>query len=95
MGSLQYMRSMVTMQGVTRRDYRSADAEWFGRTIRGLREDRGWTQAQLAEAAGLSSTYLGILERGENVPTLSVVLQIADALELHPKELFRDYSRRR
>jgi transcriptional regulator with XRE-family HTH domain len=82
---------MVTMQEVTRRDYRSADGEWFGAAIRRFREARGLTQAQLAEGASLSPTYLGIIERGENVPTLSVVLQIAAALELHPMELFRDY----
>jgi len=83
---------MVTMQEVTRRDYRSADAEWFGATIRRMRERRSLTQAQLAESASLSPTYLGILERGENVPTLSVVLQLAAALEVHPMELFRDYT---
>ena len=55
-------------------------------------EKRGLTQAQLAESASLSPTYLGILERGENVPTLSVILQLASALEVHPMELFRDYS---
>lgn len=83
---------MVTMQEVTRRDYRSAEAEWFGTTIRRLRERQGLTQAQLAELASLSPTYLGILERGENVPTLSVILQLAAALQIHPMELFRDYS---
>lgn len=82
---------MVTMQVVTRRDYRSAEAQWFGATVRELREQRGLTQAQLAEAAELSSTYLGIIERGENVPTLTVILQIAAALDLHPMELFRSY----
>lgn len=85
------MRSMVTMQEVTRRDHQLAEAKWFGGTVRRLREERGLTQAQLAESAELSSTYLGILERGENVPTLSVILQIASALDLHPMELFRDY----
>jgi len=91
MGRLQYRRSMVTMQGVTRRDYRSAEAVWFGRTVRRLREERRLTQAQLAEAAEISPTYLGIIERGENVPTLSVILQLAAGLKLHPTELFRDY----
>jgi transcriptional regulator with XRE-family HTH domain len=86
---------MVTMQEVTRRDHRSKDAEWFGETIRRLRDSRGWTQAQLAEAAGLSGTYLGIIERGENVPTLTVMLQIAAALKLHPTDLFREYPRSR
>ena len=83
---------MVTMQEMTRRDHRSADATWFGSTIRRLREERGLTQAQVAEAADLSATYLGIIERGENVPTLTVILQIAAALGLHPRELFRDYQ---
>lgn len=82
---------MVTMQEVTRRDYRSAEAEWFGASIRALREERGLTQAQLAEGASLSSTYLGIIERGENVPTLSVILQLAKGLQVHPMELLRDY----
>jgi transcriptional regulator with XRE-family HTH domain len=82
---------MVTMQDVTRREYRSAETQWFGATIRRLREERGLTQAQVAEAAELSSTYLGIIERGENVPTLTVILRIATALDLHPMELFRNY----
>ncbi|MDQ3283063.1 MAG: helix-turn-helix transcriptional regulator [Acidobacteriota bacterium] len=79
------------MQEVTRRDHRSAEARWFGSTVRQLREERGLTQAQLAEAADLSSTYLGIVERGENVPTLTVILRLADGLNLHPMELFRTY----
>jgi transcriptional regulator with XRE-family HTH domain len=82
---------MVTMQEVTRRDHRSSEAQWFGATVRRLREERRLTQAQLAEAAELSSTYVGIIERGENVATLTVILQIAAALDLHPMELFRNY----
>ena len=83
---------MVTMQEVTRRDHRLVEAKWFGGTVRRLREERALTQAQLAEAAELSSTYLGIIERGENVPTLTVILQIASALDLHPMDLFRGYK---
>jgi transcriptional regulator with XRE-family HTH domain len=82
------------MQEVTRRDQRLPEAEWFGATIRRLREERGLTQAALAEAASLSTTYLGILERGENVPTLTVLLHLARALRLHPAEIFRDYPAR-
>jgi transcriptional regulator with XRE-family HTH domain len=80
------------MQEVTRREYRSTEAKWFGATIRRMREAAGLTQAQLAERGSLSSTYLGIIERGENVPTLSVILQLAEALDVHPMELFRGYS---
>jgi transcriptional regulator with XRE-family HTH domain len=86
---------MVTMQEVTRRDRRTPEADWFGGVIRRRREQQGRTQEQLAEAAQISSTYLGILERGENVPTLSVILQLATALDVHPAELFRDYPRKR
>jgi transcriptional regulator with XRE-family HTH domain len=84
---------MVTMQEVTRRDHRLAEADWFGKTVRKLRDERGLTQAQLAEAASLSPTYLGIVERGENVPTLSVILQLAEGLRIHPMDLFREYRR--
>jgi XRE family transcriptional regulator, regulator of sulfur utilization len=86
---------MVTMQGVTRRDRRLAEAEWFGGVVRRRREQRGWTQEQLAEGAQISATYLGILERGENVPTLSVILQLASALEVHPMDFFREYPKKR
>lgn len=43
---------------------RGKEAEIFGSTVRRLRSNRGWTQERLAEAAGLTTTYVGQVERG-------------------------------
>ncbi len=41
--------------------------------------------------AGISATYVGFIERGDSVPTLTIVLQLAAALELKAAELLRDF----
>lgn len=69
--------------------------EIFGATVRQLRENLGWTQEQLAEVAEMSATYIGFIERGENVPTLTIILKLADALGVTPAQLIADVSRKR
>lgn len=68
-----------------------AEAVQFGEVVRRCREERGLTQDQLAERAGITGTYVGFIERGDSVPTLTVVLQIAEALKVRPAELLRDF----
>jgi transcriptional regulator with XRE-family HTH domain len=63
--------------------------EQFGTRVRELRKKRGWTQEQLAEAAGRHWTYIGGIERGERNVTLPVVGDIARALDVDTGELFR------
>jgi ribosome-binding protein aMBF1 (putative translation factor) len=46
------------------------DAERFGAILRQLREQRGWTRQKLAQRAGMTPTYIGILEYGGNTPSL-------------------------
>jgi transcriptional regulator with XRE-family HTH domain len=53
-----------------------------GERIRTARMQKGWTQVQLAEAAGLSSNYVARLERGELGASLYVALRLADALSI-------------
>lgn len=61
----------------------------IGCNIRTLRERRGWTQQQLADASGLNRTYLGLVERGvKNISILSLA-QIADALDVEPHKLLQ------
>jgi transcriptional regulator with XRE-family HTH domain len=60
----------------------------FGRRLRQLRKQRGFTQEKLGVAAGLSYKYLGGVERGEENPTLAVVAKLADALKVEPRDLF-------
>src|SRR5262245_3282512 len=53
-----------------------------GEAIRRARLDHGWTQAFLAEQAGLSPNYIARLERGELGPSLFVAARICEALEM-------------
>ena len=76
---------------MTHRKVRRPEAEKFGAVVRRLRERRGLTQEELAEQAEVSATYIGFVERGDNVPTLTIIIQIASALGVRPSELLRDF----
>jgi transcriptional regulator with XRE-family HTH domain len=75
---------------VSRRKTRLREAEVFGATIRRLREEQTWTQEQLAERADMNASYLGFIERGDNIPTLMIIVQLARALDVEPGVLLRD-----
>ena len=83
------------MQGLTRRSDREKEAVLFGAAVRRIREERGLAQSVIADAAGISLTYLSLIERGENTPTLSVVFRLCDALAVSPSELLNDIWQRR
>lgn len=53
-----------------------------GEAIRRSRQEHGWTQAFLAEQAGLSPNYIARLERGELGPSLFVANRICSALSI-------------
>lgn len=71
---------------------RTREGEIFGSTVRRLRAERQWTQEDLAHAAGLTATYVGQVERGDKVPSLTVVLKIARALNTSPAELLVGFT---
>jgi transcriptional regulator with XRE-family HTH domain len=56
------------------------EAQRFGAIVRRLRNERRWTLIEFGRAAKMNPTYLGFLERGENVPSLTVVLHLARVL---------------
>ena len=62
--------------------------ELFGRRLRSLREVRGLTQQQLGEAAEVSYKYVGAIERGEENPSLRVLVSLACALDVELRDLF-------
>lgn len=64
--------------------------EVFGKKVRELREAKSWSQEDFADASNLHRTYISGIERGVRNPTLSVIWQIADALEVSPCELFKE-----
>lgn len=64
----------------------------FGEVLRRLRTEREWTQEDLADAAGLTATYVGQVERGDKVPSLTVVLKLARGLAIPPAELLVGFT---
>jgi XRE family transcriptional regulator, regulator of sulfur utilization len=86
---------MGKMQVVSKRKARQPDAELFGAVVRELREARGWTQEQLAERSDMNASYLGFVERGDNVPTLTIIIQIAEGLGVEPADLLKAMMKRR
>ncbi len=62
----------------------------IGAIVERLREQRGLTQPQLAEAADLSLGGLGKIERGDGCPALDTLMQIANALGLSGTELLKE-----
>lgn len=59
--------------------------EAFGRKVRDVKKANGLTQEDLAEKAGMEVRQF---ERGEINTTMNTVSRLADALEVHPTELF-------
>ncbi len=54
----------------------------FGRVIRQLREQRGWSQEQLAHRAELNRSYMGEIERSTAIASLATAAKLAHAFEL-------------
>ncbi|WP_297635089.1 XRE family transcriptional regulator [uncultured Clostridium sp.] len=58
----------------------------LGIAVKKLREEKGYTQIQLAKKAGIGSGTLGDIETGKNKSTVKTINKIAKALELNPQE---------
>ena len=71
---------------------KAREAAIFGAVVRRVRKGYEWTQEDLAERSGLTTTYVGQVERGDKVPSLTVVLKLAHALNVLPAELLESFG---
>lgn len=61
---------------LTERDLAYAIAE----AVANCRNSNGWSQRELAEAAGMKQPHISLLESANRLPTLNVLLRIANAM---------------
>ena len=56
--------------------------------VKELRTERGWTQAELAEAVGVSRQSINSIERERYVPSLPLALTFARVFNCSTDEIF-------
>ena len=59
----------------------------LAKNLKRLREERGWSQEDLAHEAGLHRTYVSGVERGVRNPTIMILERFAKALRVQPASL--------
>jgi len=70
------------------------DAIRFGALVSRLRLARGWSLVELA-SRGMNDTYLGVMERGGNMPTLATLFKLAEVFGMEAAELVREIEQER
>ncbi len=64
----------------------------IGKSLKKLRVEKRFTQKELARRVrgGLDYTYIGKIERGEQLPSLKILLEISEALSVPVSYFFQD-----
>jgi len=58
--------------------------------LKELRENRGYTPAELAHRSHVSENHIRSIEKGKSQPTVYVLLQLLEALNIRPEEFFKE-----
>ncbi len=74
-------RSSTQIQAV------SGPEKAFGQALREVRTARGISQEKLALEWGFDRSYISLLERGIQSPTLRTIFRLAEALDVTPSKL--------
>lgn len=62
----------------------------FGKKVRQLRNQKGWSQEELSFKSGFHRTYIGMIERAERNISLRNIARIAKTFDLEIKDLFKE-----
>lgn len=62
----------------------------FGKVLRARRTSLGYSQDALAHMADMERAHVGRIERGENQPSLWIILKLAKSLECQPGDLLQE-----
>jgi transcriptional regulator with XRE-family HTH domain len=60
----------------------------FGRRLRELRLEKGWSQETLANIAEIDRTYIPGIESGKRNVSIEVILKLSNAFEIDISQLF-------
>ena len=66
----------------------------FGQALREIREAKKISQERLALEGGVDRTYISLIERGINSPTIRMVVAIAEVLKVPPSKIVRRMEER-
>ncbi|GIF94983.1 helix-turn-helix domain-containing protein [Catellatospora citrea] len=81
-GSWQSLRDQRMAEPGAADEYAATKLAYeLGKAVRERREQRGWSQSELAKAAGMTQSAVARFEAGGTVPTLNVLERIARALD--------------
>jgi transcriptional regulator with XRE-family HTH domain len=65
----------------------------FGQVIRDLRLEAGLSQEALSLSCGRHRTYISLIERGKNSPSITTLWLMAEALGVLPSTVIRRVER--
>lgn len=60
----------------------------FGKKVRQLRNQKGWSQEELSFKSGFHRTYIGMIERAERNISLKNIARIAKTFNVEIQDLF-------
>ena len=62
----------------------------FGAIIKRLRLMRGWSRPVAARRIGVHPTYLGLLEKGGNMPSVETLFEVAEVFGISVTDIVRE-----
>lgn len=65
----------------------------FGLALQQIRHSTGLSQEALAERAGIDRSYTSLLEQGKRQPSIKILFQLADALNVPVSDFIKILER--